>query len=309
MDDENSVKKEFRKNMSQDKKNKFDEDKNIKEISPTNKAEITQKMKIMKPHRENESMRTLFIREFGTSNIELSFAKIINEKWINIFKKIPKTIWEDIEFDYNASVNTKVNIFPVYDKIFNFTNFCSPDDMKVVILGQDPYHGTFYNSSTDEFEPEATGLSFSIHPKCKIPPSLRSMFKNLLKYDHIDRMPENGCLERWASQGVVLLNSALTVEKKNANSYQKEWKKFTDCLINEISKSKNNIVFIIWGKEANIKSEQIQNKANHKFIVSSHPSGLSASKKYGEHKSFNDTDCFGKANEYLEELGLEKINW
>lgn len=234
---------------------------------------------------------------------------MINDKWKKLMIKIDKSIFIETQTFYNNKMNEELEIFPYYHNVFNFTNFCFLDKVKIVIIGQDPYHGLFFNFTEKEFIPEKTGLSFSVPIGCKIPPSLLSIFKNLIKYNHIERMPDNGSLERWSQQGVLLLNSALTVEKKNPNCHQKQWKKFTDNIVKEIAQYKNNLIFIVWEKEANNKTDAITNKESHKFIISSHPSGLSANKPFGEHKSFNNTDCFGLANEYLEEMGLEKIIW
>jgi uracil-DNA glycosylase len=240
---------------------------------------------------------------------KFGFAHIINKNWTNIFLKISKKIFTETQEKYILNINKDVEVYPIYEKVFNFTNFCTCDEIKIVIIGQDPYHGKFYDVNTQIFNPEATGLSFSVPEGCKIPSSLLNIFKNLIKFGHIERIPDNGCLERWSRQGVLLINSALTVEKKNPNCHQNDWKEFTNSLINEIANIKENLIFIVWGREAFEKSKIITNKEKHKFIISSHPSGLSANKKFKDYNSFNDTNCFEMANKYLEEFGKEKINW
>jgi uracil-DNA glycosylase len=129
---------------------------------------------------------------------------------------------------------------------------------------------------------------------------LNNIYENLLKYNNIYKKPKNGNLEYWAYQGVILLNTSLSVEKGKPNSHQHIWSKFTNELIKIISR-KNNIVFVLWGANAYSKYKIIENNRNHKFIISSHPSPFSAYNKLGIYDSFMNTDTFGLINKYLEE--------
>jgi len=156
-------------------------------------------------------------------------------------------------------------VFPENNVIFNAFNFTIPSRVKVVILGQDPYHG----------KKQAHGLSFSVPNGVKIPPSLRNIFKELQR-DLNHPIYNNGNLESWANQGVLLLNSTLTVREKNAGSHQKlGWEQFTDSVIKKISDKKEGIIFLLWGAFAQKKSELIDIKKHH-ILTTTHPSPLSA---------------------------------
>lgn len=183
-------------------------------------------------------------------------------------------------------------IYPPAQDIFNafkLTNFL---DVKVVILGQDPYHGP----------DQAHGLSFSVRPGIALPPSLKNIFKELKNDLNIDA-PENGHLAGWARQGVFLLNTVLTVEKNKAGSHQKRgWEFFTDHVIQRLGQSRKNIVFILWGAPAQKKTSLI-NKNQHLIIKSPHPSPLSA------YRGFFSSSPFSKANAYLKKIGQKEIDW
>jgi uracil-DNA glycosylase len=215
---------------------------------------------------------------------------------------IDKEIFKDTEELYFKEVSDKKKIiFPKYDDIFSFTRYCMYEDIKVVIIGQDCYHGDYYDINNKDYKSQATGLAFSVPNNCKIPPSLNNIYKNLLKYNNIYRNPKNGNLEYWAYQGVLLLNTSLSVEKGKPNSHQHIWSKFTDELIKIISRNKNNIIFVMWGANAYSKYKLIENKKNHRFIISSHPSPYSAHNKLGIYDSFMDTDTFGLINKYYKD--------
>jgi len=196
-----------------------------------------------------------------------------------------------VEFVKNE-YSTK-QIFPPAKQIFNAFNFCSFDACKVVILGQDPYHG--YG--------QAHGLCFSVNDGVRIPPSLINIFKEI--QDDLGKpVPASGNLERWAKQGVLLLNATLTVQSGLAGSHQnKGWEKFTDAVIKCLSDEKSNVVFMLWGRYAQDKGSIIDN-AKHYILKSKHPSPMSANSGgwFGNHH-------FSKANVYLESKGLEPINW
>jgi uracil-DNA glycosylase len=183
-------------------------------------------------------------------------------------------------------------IFPEKDNIFNALRFTDYEEVKVVILGQDPYHG----------HGQAHGLSFSVKPGVKIPPSLRNIFKELntdLGYE----VPDNGYLKKWAEQGVLLLNTVLTVREGEAISHKgKGWEHFTDKVITLLNEREKPVIFILWGKPAQSKLKLIdENK--HKIIMSVHPSPLSA------RRGFFGSKPFSKVNELLREQGEQEIDW
>jgi uracil-DNA glycosylase len=184
------------------------------------------------------------------------------------------------------------NIYPPAKLIFNAFDQCPFDKLKVVILGQDPYHGPG----------QAHGLCFSVNDGIAFPPSLRNIFKEL-KNDLRKEVPASGNLTNWARQGVLLLNATLTVRANQAGSHQKKgWEQFTDAVIEKISKEKENVVFILWGNYAISKSKLID-QSKHLVLSSVHPSPLSASRGFFGNKHFSRT------NEFLVKNGLELINW
>lgn len=243
--------------------------------------------------------------------INKPFKPIINKLWIEIFNQIDKDVWDISEEYYNELIEKNSNVFPIYSNIFNFTNHIIPDDIKVCIIGQDPYHGIYKDVNTNTFHPEAMGLSFSVPKNCPIPSSLQNIYKNLKSHSHIHTQPTHGNLTYWSYQGVLMLNSALTVEKSKPNSCQSMWSEFTDELIKIISTKYKNIVFLLWGKHAHYKkiNNVIKNQESHYFVISSHPSGYSANTPYREFKSFIDTDHFGLTNKYLLDQNKTPIDW
>jgi len=196
-----------------------------------------------------------------------------------------------IEFVKLEYANNKV--FPPAGKIFAAFDHCPFEKVKVVILGQDPYHG----------EGQAHGLSFSVPEGIAIPPSLRNIFKEI-KEDIGNEIPKSGNLERWADQGILLLNATLTVRAGEAGSHQKKgWEIFTDAVIKKLSDKKENIVFLLWGAYAQKKGEIIdENK--HYILKAKHPSPLAV--KYG---GFFGTKHFSKTNIFLKNKGEGEINW
>lgn len=212
--------------------------------------------------------------------------------------------WNDIigsefEKDYYKKIHnyllteyTSHTIFPDKFDIFNALNYTSYKDVKVVILGQDPYHGPN----------QAHGLSFSVKPGIAIPPSLRNIYKEL----HSDlncTIPNNGYLKKWADQGVLLLNTTLTVRSGEANSHKKiGWSIFTDKVISELNLREDPIVFILWGNNA-IKKKELITNSNHLILESVHPSPLSAS------RGFFGTKPFSKTNDFLTASNKTPIDW
>ena len=190
-----------------------------------------------------------------------------------------------------AEYETKT-IYPKANSIFKAFELCPVDKVKVVILGQDPYHG----------ENQAHGLSFSVKEGVPIPPSLNNIFKEL-KSDLDLPFPSDGNLERWAKQGVLLLNATLTVEAHKAGSHQKKgWETFTSAVIEKLASKKSNLVFLLWGAYAQKKATVIQSD-KHLKLQSPHPSPLSA------HRGFLGCQHFSQANAYLEAHGKPAIKW
>jgi len=183
-------------------------------------------------------------------------------------------------------------VYPPTKFIFNAFSLCPFDDVKVVILGQDPYHG----------KGQAHGLCFSVPDKVTLPPSLKNIYKEI-KEDIGGDFPKNGNLENWARQGILLLNATLTVRANTAGSHQnKGWEEFTDEIIKKISDEKENVVFLLWGNYAKAKKDLIDSD-KHLILESAHPSPFSA------YNGFFGCKHFSKANKYLGKHGKEEIKW
>ncbi|KAJ2450232.1 uracil DNA glycosylase [Coemansia sp. RSA 2336] len=183
-------------------------------------------------------------------------------------------------------------IFPQAQDVYSWSRFAPFDKVKVVILGQDPYHGPG----------QAHGLAFSVQKGVKVPPSLQNMYKALEGYEGFER-PKHGYLGGWAEQGVLLLNAALTVECHKANSHaNRGWETFTDRVVELVNQKRRNVVFMLWGSYAQKKGARID-KSKHLVLKSVHPSPLSA------HRGFFDCKHFEKANDYLVAHGLSPIDW
>lgn len=183
-------------------------------------------------------------------------------------------------------------VYPPNSDVFTAFNFTDFNQVKVVILGQDPYHG----------KGQAHGLSFSVPEGIPVPPSLKNIYKEL--YDDVDiSIPQTGNLIKWAKQGVFMLNSTLTVRAGVPGSHQnKGWELFTDQVISSLSQNRNNLVFMLWGKYAQAKNTLI-NAHNHLILSAAHPSPFSA------HTGFYGCKHFSLVNEYLENNGKEGIDW
>lgn len=186
----------------------------------------------------------------------------------------------------------KYNIFPPGSKIFAAFNYTTFENVRVVILGQDPYHGPN----------QANGLCFSVSDGIRKPPSLQNIYKEL-NNDLGYPIAESGNLEKWARQGVLLLNATLTVRASQAGSHQnKGWENFTDAVISSLSAEKENLVFILWGKFAQNKEGMIDSKKHH-IIKSAHPSPFSV------YRGFFGSKPFSKTNDYLKQTNQMEINW
>jgi len=193
----------------------------------------------------------------------------------------------------DLAIERKIHaVFPENDVIFNAFNFTIPSNIKVVILGQDPYHG----------KGQAHGLSFSVPNGVKIPPSLRNIFKEL-QSDLNHSISVNGNLESWAKQGVLLMNTILTVREKIAGSHQKlGWEPFTDSIIKKLSAEKEGVIFLLWGVFAQKKSVLIDINKHH-VLTTTHPSPFSA------YKGFLGCKHFSKTNKLLIKNNQQPINW
>ena len=217
-------------------------------------------------------------------------AMNISKDWREIILKLLDS-YPLIEDSYKKESSNFNKIYPKVKDIFNCFNYFNLNETKVVILGQDPYHG----------EGQANGLAFAVNNNIKVPPSL----KNILK--KIDNTEHDKTLVKWAKQGVLLLNASLTVVQGKPNSNINLWNNYTIELINELNKL-DGIVFVAWGAFAYNKIRNID-ITRHKIIVSSHPSPLSFKKNMGTYPSFYGSSPFSKINNYLLELGYEEIDW
>lgn len=243
---------------------------------------------------------------------KLDIKKLINvdPSWIPIFEDFYKSneykgLNTFFEFCL-MKTNGDVKIFPYPDLVFNSFCLTPLDEIKVVLIGQDPY---FNHELVDgKIVPQAMGLSFSIPVGIKIPSSLNNVFSNMKKFGHLDKDPEHGNLESWSWQGVLLLNRALTVQAGHPNSQARYWEDFTLDVIKYISANCSNLVFLLWGSPAQSVESVIDSK-KHYIIKSSHPSGLSANKPCGKSPAFMEVNHFGLTNDYLKSVGKGKINW
>jgi uracil-DNA glycosylase len=218
----------------------------------------------------------------------------LNSSWQSILAdEIQKPYFSELMKAVDEEYKNHI-CFPPKELIFSAFNNCSFEDVKVVIIGQDPYHGVG----------EANGLSFSVNDSVKIPPSLRNIFREL--NDDLDTifMPTSGNLEPWAKQGVLLLNASLSVRIDTPNSHKHlKWGTFTDAVIQKISDEKENVVFMLWGAFAQKKGAKID-RSKHLVLESGHPSPMSAN----QGKWFGNKH-FSQANLYLEKNNLRKIDW
>lgn len=216
---------------------------------------------------------------------------MINKKWDVVLKdEMKKDYFRNLGIFVKKEYKEKT-IFPPYQNIFDALRFTDYDEIKVVILGQDPYHGLG----------EAHGLSFSVKENVKMPPSLQNMFKEL--YNDLGIKRTKSDLTDWAKEGILLLNSIMTVEKDKPLSHKdKGWEIFTDTIISKLNEREEPVIFVLWGSFARSKKELITN-SRHKIIESVHPSPLSAN------RGFFGSKPYSKINKYLKEMNKEQIKW
>jgi len=220
--------------------------------------------------------------------IEQNWKKILESEFSKAyFEQLTKFVKEE----YKKGV-----VYPAPKNIFRAFDLCPFDKVKVVILGQDPYHGP----------KQANGLCFAVGEGVDLPPSLQNMYKELESDMHLEQgstLLKTGDLERWAKQGVLLLNATLTVRAGVANSHQgRGWEQFTDAAIKALSEQREHLVFILWGNYARAKGAHID-RTKHLVIESPHPSPLSA------HRGFFGSKPFSKTNAYLQKTAQTPINW
>ncbi len=218
-------------------------------------------------------------------NIAKSWQKVLQPEFE---KEYFKNLVEFVKHEY-----TNYTCYPKGKNIFSAFDYCSFEDLKVVIIGQDPYHGVG----------QANGLCFSVHDGITHPPSLINIFKEI-QTDLGKPYPKTGDLSRWAKQGVLLLNATLTVRQSQAGSHQnKGWEEFTDAVIQIISEHKKDVVFLLWGGYAKKKGAKID-KIKHCVLTSGHPSPLSANRGY-----WFGNKHFSKTNEFLKNKNIKPIEW
>lgn len=216
--------------------------------------------------------------------IENGWLKYLNGEFS---KPYYKDLFQFVKSEYDSHV-----IFPPSEELFSALEVTDISNVKVVLLGQDPYHEIG----------QAHGMSFSVKPGIKTPPSLRNMYKEL--QDELGcYIPNNGYLVKWAEQGVLLMNTVLTVREGNANSHKdKGWEEFTDAIIKAVNAQDRPVVYFLWGSNARSKKKLINNP-KHLILETVHPSPLSA------YNGFFGCGHFKKANEFLQQNGIEPIDW
>jgi uracil-DNA glycosylase len=223
--------------------------------------------------------------DFLLTNLEDSWAKVLQKEFSQIyFLKLLKFL---------STEYSNHKIFPPIDLVYNWSFLCPLSSVKVVILGQDPYHN----------DGQAMGLCFSVPPNISPPPSLVNIYKELEQDVRGFTAPRHGCLIGWARQGVLLLNATLTVRAHEAMSHSnKGWEQFTDSVIRLLSKNSDNLVFMLWGSHAQKKGQAVDRK-KHLVLEAVHPSPLSV------HRGFFGCKHFSKANAFLERKGKTPIDW
>ena len=226
------------------------------------------------------------------NNVGVKLAETLNNDWKMVLNStMSEAYFQDLALFLDKDVNS-YDVFPPIDQIFAAFQRCSFEQTKVVIIGQDPYHGAG----------QAQGLSFSVPPAFPLPPSLRNIYKEL--YDDLKVIRNDGDLRSWADQGVLLLNAVLTVRSGEPNSHAKRgWEEFTQEVIQILNEEKENVIFVLWGAYAQKLGKYIDPQ-RHFIIQAAHPSPLSANRG-----GFFKTKPFSKINEHLVGSGQEVIEW
>jgi len=248
-----------------------------------------QKTRVLTNHREAITK----LKENGKitfTNLEAA----LDPSWKNLLKnEFEKDYFKKLREQLKSEVKKGQKIYPPPQQVYRAFELCPWEDLKVVLLGQDPYHGPG----------QAEGLCFSVQKGQKLPPSLRNMYKEAVT-DVGLKMPNHGSLVQWAQQGVLMLNTVLTVQHKSANSHKKfGWTQFTDAVIKLISREHEGVVFILWGGQAK-KKEKFIDQSRHRIVKMTHPSPLGANKG-----GWWGSKPYSKTNDFLKELGKEPIYW
>jgi len=215
----------------------------------------------------------------------------IESSWLELLSEEFEAEYFSTLMDFVKEERAAKTVYPPEDEVYSAFNLTPADKVKVVILGQDPYHGSN----------QAHGLCFSVK-NGKIPPSLNTIFRNLNRFTRMEK-PTSGNLTKWAEQGVLLLNTVLTVRHKAANSHKRKgWEQFTDAAIRKLSDERTNLVFLLWGKQAQAKKSLIKG-GNHLILETSHPAARAAN------LTFKDSDHFNETNIFLKTNSLKPIDW
>lgn len=229
----------------------------------------------------------------------ISEVQFIPTQWKQVILKFVESHpnqWQEIETMYAKETTIydgEIKIYPPREQIFRCFHFFEPDDTVVVLMGQDPYHGSG----------QATGLCFGVNPDQKVPPSLRNIKKEL--QGNLGKSLSTLTLEHWAKQGVLMLNAALTVREGNASSHMKYWLPFTKYIMEYLSQENTGVVYLIWGAFAHKQVEDVVNWERNHLVISSHPSPLSATKKYKQYRAFLGSGPFSQVNALLK----KEIKW
>lgn len=218
---------------------------------------------------------------------------ILPVSWMNhLGKEFQKDYMINLGSFLKEEIGAGKVIFPPSCEIFSAFTLTSLDEVKVVIIGQDPYHG----------EDQAHGLCFSVKPSMKVPPSLKNIYKELASDLGLEK-PDHGFLESWAKNGVLMINNVLTVERSQPASHKgKGWEIFTDKVVETLNNESENLVFLLWGSHAQKKAANV-NREKHLVLECSHPSPFSA------HKGFLGSKHFSRSNEYLKNCSIKPIDW
>lgn len=237
------------------------------------------------------------------NGVDLKQLPIYNRHWHEYFQSVD---FKSVEEVLTKEIKEGNEVFPYPMLLFNAFNQCAFEDLKVVILGQDPYPK--FDIIGKQKIPQAMGLSFSVPVGMKIPSSLQNIFANQLKNNIITSEQPHGNLQFWASQGCLLLNTALTVKCDVVKSHSVCWKPITDKIIKHISTELNNVVFVLWGNDA-IEKLKLIDLDKHDVVIASHPSGLSCDKPVKSYPAFNNNNHFEQINSLLIKHDLKPINW
>ncbi|KAI0989598.1 hypothetical protein GJ496_011207 [Pomphorhynchus laevis] len=234
------------------------------------------------------------VKESSTFLGDIIIKGNLADGWLPVMQtQLSKPYFKELSEFLQHEISSKNEIYPTIENMFTFAKCCAFNNIKVVILGQDPYH-----------QPnQAHGLSFSVPKGTTIPPSLRNIYKEISNTTENFKIPNHGYLQSWAKQGVLLLNACLSVRRNMPNSHKdKGWERFTDYLVKAVDQQLSNVVFLLWGAYAKKKSEFVSKK-NHCVLTAAHPSPLSAN------SGFFGCNHFSKTNDYLAKHGLIPIDW